>query len=110
MKTFLKRASLLQDFLIKNEDEDFCETQKLDNSILEEHKRLRIMDKRLNEIFKEMGIYLIFLFFLYHVSYTNLSSSAFTYNLLFQQTFVDSQSSNETGLNDVFIRKSFYIS
>ena len=104
MKIFLKGATLKQEFLIKNEDEDYSETQKLDDSILEEHKRLRIMDKRLNEILKEIGIYLIFLFFLYYVSFKNLSSSAFTYNQLFQQTFVDSQSSNEIGLNDVFIR------
>ena len=87
--------------MIKNEDEDFSETQKLDDSNLEEHKHLRIMNKKLNEILKEIGIYLIFLAILYYVSFTNLSNSAFTYNRLFKNTFVDSQSSNEIGLNEV---------
>jgi hypothetical protein len=67
------------------------------------------MNKTLNEILKEIGIYLIFLFFLYYVSFKNLSSSAYTYNQLFQQTFVDPQSSNEIGLNDVFIFKYFLL-
>jgi hypothetical protein len=59
------------------------------------------MDKRLNEILKEIGIYLIFLFFLFYVSFTNHSLSAKTYNSLFQNTFVQQQKPKEIGLYDV---------
>ncbi len=59
------------------------------------------MDKRLNDILKECGIYLIFLFFLLYVSFTNVSLSAITYNRLFQHTFVQQQKPKEIGLNEV---------
>jgi len=59
------------------------------------------MDKRLNEILKEIGIFLIFLFFLFFVSFTNISLSANTYNRLFQNTFVQQQKPKEIGLNEV---------
>ena len=74
---------------------------------MNELKTKRIMDKQLNEILNEMGIYLIFLFFLYFVSFTNLSSSSFNYNQLFVNTFVENQSPNEIGLNNVFLAKNF---
>ena len=61
------------------------------------------MDKRFNEILSEMGIYLIFLFFLYYDSFTNYSNSSFTYNQLFRSTFVFPQNPNEKGLNDVIL-------
>jgi len=70
------------------------------------------MDKRLNDIVKEIGIYLIFLFFLFYVSFTNLSLSAGPYNRLFQSTFVQRQNLNEIGLNEVIflciVLKIFY--
>ena len=68
---------------------------------LDDLKRKRIVEIRLKEIFKEIFLYCIFLFILYYISYTNISISAYTYNKLFQHTFVDKQSSNELGLNEV---------
>ena len=59
------------------------------------------MDKRFDEIIREIGIFLIFLFFLYFVSFSNLSNSSFISNQLFQSIFVDQQNPNEKGLNNV---------
>ncbi len=67
------------------------------------------MNKKLNEILKEIGVYFIFLAILYYVSFTNLSNSAFTYNQLFKYTFLDSQNLNEIGLNDVVFILNFFL-
>ena len=92
--------------MIKNEDEDFELKQNYDNCELEELKRIRIMDKKFNEITKEIGIYLTFLFFLYYVSFINYPSSSITYNQLFQNTFVQPQNLNKIGLKEVIFLKS----
>ena len=83
-----------------NEDEDY-DAKNVNKFDLELHKKVRIMDKKLNEILKEIGIYFLFLFVLYYVSFTNLSNSAYTYNKLFHSTFVQQLDSNEMGLNNV---------
>jgi hypothetical protein len=93
-------------YLIKNEDEDFenrtwnqCISHQ--NYIDRELKRTRLWDKQFDEILREIGVYLVFLFFLYFVSFSNFSDSSFTYNELFESTFVQPQSTNETGLEEV---------
>lgn len=70
----------------------------LNNEVL---KKLRLWDKRFNEILKEIGIFCIFLFILFIVSFSNLSNSSFNYNQSFKSTFIDQQISNEISLNDV---------
>jgi hypothetical protein len=67
----------------------------------DELKRKILWDKRLNEIMREIGIFLIFLITLYIISFTNVSFSAFSYNELFEKSFVEKQSDDESGLNDV---------
>lgn len=52
---------------------------------------------------REIGIFLIFIVTLYIISFTNVSLSAFSYNELFQKSFVEKQSDDEIGLNDVNI-------
>ena len=92
-------------YLIKDEDEDF-ENKKLHEKDVEERKRLRLWDKRFDDISRDIGVFLIFLFFLYFVSFSNLSDSSFIYNELFQTNFVQAQSPNEKGLDDV---NKFYL-
>jgi len=88
-------------YLIKKEDEDF-EYRKLENEIhFSDMKRLRLWDKRFDDISRDIGLFLIFLFFLYNVSFSNLSDSSFIYNELAQTTFTQVQSKNETGLESV---------
>jgi hypothetical protein len=87
-------------YLIKDEDGDF-ENKKLYEKGVEERKRLRLWDKRFDDISRDIGVFLIFLFFLFFVSFSNLSDSSFIYNELFQTNFVQSQSPNEKGLDDV---------
>lgn len=95
------KRKIAQRYLIKNEDEDYTETQTYDDTDLEEFKKIQKMDKRLNEIMKEIVVFLFFLFFLFYVAFTNLSSYGIYYNQLFEWTFVKQQNSNEIGLNEV---------
>ena len=95
--------------MVKDEDEDFHLDQKWNMSELKELKRERIMDKRLNDILREIAIYTIFLFVLYYVSFVNISSISINYNELFQNTFVHQQDQNKIGLTDVIKRKNSYI-
>jgi hypothetical protein len=92
--------------LIKDEDED-CENLKQDNKNYEYVKELRLWDKRFDDISRDNGVFLIFLFFLYFVSFSNLSDSSFIYNELFQTTFVQAQSPNEKGLDEVKLALNF---
>ena len=66
-----------------------------------ELKKTRILDKKLLAILKEIFIFIVFLVVLYAVSFSNLSNSSLQYNVLFQNTFVQSQSQYEIGLNYV---------
>jgi hypothetical protein len=86
--------------LTKIVDEDFNNSisNEIDHKDL---KRLRLWDKRFDEISRDIGVFLIFLFFLYFVSFSNLSDSSYIYNELFQTTFVQAQSTTEKGLDEV---------
>ena len=87
-------------FLTKIVDEDFDNTFSNENNF-KDLKRLRLWDKRFDEISRDIGVFLIFLFFLYFVSFSNLSDSSYIYNELFHTTFVQAQSPTEKGLDDV---------
>jgi hypothetical protein len=87
-------------FLTKIVDEDFDITFSNENNF-KDLKRLRLWDKRFDEISRDIGVFLIFLFFLYFVSFSNLSDSSYIYNELFHTTFVQAQSPTEKGLDDV---------
>ena len=93
---------------IRNEDE-FYENKLLSEHDFEELRRYRRLDKKFDEMLKDIGIFLIFLFILYVVSFTNISNSAFNYNQLFINTFVQSQNSNEIYLFNVIIYKKINI-
>ena len=56
-----------------------------------EMKRIRINDKHIITILKEIFVFLAFLVVLLQVALSNLSSSSLQYNYLFQSTFVDMQ-------------------
>ena len=86
--------------LTKIVDEDFDNT--ISNEIdYKDLKRLRLWDKRFDEISRDIGVFLIFLIFLYYVSFSSLSDSSYIYNELFQTTFVQAQSTTEKGLDEV---------
>jgi hypothetical protein len=87
-------------YLIKDEDEDFENIEMYEKGV-EERKRLRLWDKRFDDISRDIGVFLIFLFFLYFVSFSNLSDSSYIYNELFYGTFIDALSPTEKGLEDV---------
>jgi len=61
----------------------------------------RQLNQKLRIILKEIIIYGFFLVILYTVSFGNSSNSAFQYNQLFINSFVQSQNKNETSLSDV---------
>jgi hypothetical protein len=86
--------------LTKIVDEDFDEMISNENNF-KDLKRLRLWDKRFDDISRYIGVFLIFSFFLYFVSFSNLSDSSYIYNELFQTTFVQAQSPTENGLDDV---------
>ncbi len=66
-----------------------------------ELRKKRLFEVKMSQIIKEIAIYSCFLIFLYVVAFSNLSSSSFQYNQLFITTFIEKQSSEEIGLNDV---------
>lgn len=82
---------------------------KLSQKELDEFKRIRTLDHMLWSIIKEVFIYVTFLIVLYVVSFSNVSTSSYTYYKLFLSTFVQSQSQNEIGLYDVNIKMSSII-
>jgi hypothetical protein len=86
--------------LTKIVDEDFDNNDSYETNF-KDLKRLRLWDKRFDEISRDIGVFLIFLFFLYFVSFSNLSDSSYIYNELFQTTFVQAQTPNEKGLDEV---------
>jgi len=72
---------------------------------LEDFKKKRIFEIKLGQILNEIIVFSVFLFFLYTVSFLNISSSAINYNKLFLKTFVQQQERNEMGLDQVFLTK-----
>jgi len=75
-----------------------------ENSNLNESKKQRLLEKRLLSIWKEIFVFLLFLFFLNWVTFSNLSQSSYQYNQLFIANFVKQQSQNEIGLE--YVRKN----
>ncbi len=74
---------------------------KLDADDLYELRKNREFKVKMSQIMKEISIYSFFLFILYVVAFSNLSSSAFQYNQLFLNTFVRKQKGENMGLNEV---------
>ena len=68
---------------------------------LQEFKWNRNFEIKFGQIMNQLFIFTVFLFFLYAVSFSNISNSAIFNNHLFQNTFVIQQSPNEIGLNQV---------
>ncbi len=80
---------------------------KLDADDLNELRKKRLLEIKMGQIMKEISIYLLFLFVLFVVAFSNLSSSSFQYNQLFLNTFVNKQSGENMGLNEVNLRNDF---
>jgi len=95
-----KKRNIEMEYLTKFVDEDFDDTISKENN-LKDLKRLRLWDKRFDEISRDIGVFLMFLVFLYYVSFSSLSDSSYIYNELFQTTFVQAQNPTEKGLDEV---------
>lgn len=89
-------------YLIKNVDEDF-ENRTVNTHDFDGLKKLRLWDKRLDEILREMGIFIVFLIIIFVISFTNVSFSSFSYNQLFISNFVVAETDSQIGLYDVII-------
>ena len=74
---------------------------KLNADDLYELRKNREFKVKMSQIMKEISIYTFFLFILYVVAFSNLSSSSFQYNQLFFNTFVHKQNGASMGLNEV---------
>ena len=74
---------------------------KLDADDLNELRKNRLFQIKMSQIMKEISIYLLFLFILYVVAFSNLSSSSYQYNQLFLNTFVHKQNGENMGFNEV---------
>jgi len=69
---------------------------------INELKMERLLEKKILSILKEIFIFLVFLFFLNWITFSNLSQSSYQYNQLFIHTFVKKQQLSQTiGLNSV---------
>jgi hypothetical protein len=84
-------------------DRNRSDTEQLKSFNVDELKKARLLEKKMLSILKEIFIFLLFLFFLYWVTFSNLSQSSYQYNQLFIATFVKQQSQNEMGLENVRI-------
>jgi hypothetical protein len=80
--------------------------QKFDENELKFYKRKRLFETKLRSVIKEIIIFVLFLFLLYVVAFSNTSSSSYQYNQMFRSTFVRRTKHNETGLKDVSFLKS----
>jgi hypothetical protein len=84
----------------ENIDDD-TKLEKLNDSELCELKNQRILDKKFSEFLTETLVYAVFFILLFVVAISNFSFASMSYNKLYQNTFVNRQNHNETGLNDV---------
>jgi hypothetical protein len=80
--------------------------QTFDENKLKFFKRKRLFETKLRSVIKEIIIFVLFLFLLFVVAFSNTSSSSYQYNKIFQSTFVRRVKQNETGLKDVSFLKS----
>ncbi len=74
---------------------------KLNADDLYELRKYREFEVKMSQIMKEISIYMFFLFILFVVAFSNLSSSSYQYNQLFLNTFVHKQNGENMGLNEV---------
>ena len=70
-------------------------------------KRKRLFETKLRSVIKEIIMFVLFLFLLYVVAFSNTSSSSYQFNQIFRSTFVRRVKDNETGLKDVSSLKKF---
>ena len=64
-------------------------------------RKKRLAEKKLLSIIKEVTAFVLFLFFVFMVAYSNVSKSSFIYKQLFINTFVTARYPYEMGLEDV---------
>ena len=83
--------------------------QTFDKNELTFLKRKRLFETKLRSVIKEIIIFVLFLFLLYVVAFSNTSSSSYQFNQIFRSTFVRRVKDNETGLKDVSSLKIFYL-
>jgi len=81
---------------------------KLNEDDLNELRKKREFEVKMCQIMKEISIYSLFLFFLYVVAFSNLSSSSYQYNQLFLNSFVNKQGGENMGLNEVNFKNWFW--
>jgi hypothetical protein len=106
--TLLIKIFLNYIFLKKNFPANYLPTyrneefrSKLDADDLKELRKKRLFEVKISQIMREISVYLLFLFILYVVAFSNLSSSSYQYNQLFLNTFLYTQRDGKLGLNDV---------
>jgi len=112
-----KNDSLNQDYLFKVKqnskngprkrfkDENM---QTFDENGLTILKRKRLFETKLRSVIKEIIIFVLFLFLLYVVAFSNTSNSSYQFNQIYRSTFVRRVKGNETGLKHVSFLKEFH--
>ena len=113
-----KNNSLNQDYLFKVKQNSKNGPRKrfkddnmqtFDKNELTFLKRKRLFETKLRSVIREIIIFVLFLFLLYVVAFSNTSSSSYQFNQIFRSTFVRRVKDNETGLKDVSSLKIFYL-
>jgi hypothetical protein len=99
---FYSKKKQPANYIPTHRNENFC--SKLNSEDLNELRKKRLFEIKMSQIMKEISIYSIFLFILFVVAFSNLSSSSFQYNQLFLNTFVHKQNRENMGLNDVNLK------
>ncbi len=75
--------------------------EQIDYFELNEFKKQRLLDKEFWELVKDFTIFSVFLWFLFMVAYSNLSTLSIYSNRLYQNNFASKQSNVEIGLKNV---------
>ncbi len=83
-----------------NHDKPNIEEQ-IDYFELNEFKKQRLLDKEFWELVKDFTSFSVFLWFLFMVAYSNLSTLSIYSNRLYQNNFAFKQSNVEIGLKNV---------
>ena len=75
--------------------------EHIDYFELNEFKKQRLLDKEFWELVKDFTSFSVFLWFLFMVAYSNLSTLSIYSNRLYQNNFAYKQSNVEIGLKNV---------
>ena len=75
--------------------------EQIDYFELNEFKKQRLLDKEFWELVKDFTSFSVFLWFLFMVAYSNLSTLSIYSNRLYQNNFAYKQSNVEIGLKNV---------